>query len=62
MSRVTADTRVVRVRGELFISVTTLEELKTNMAIDDPIAWLEEIQTLNAIIKNAYIAAGKLNI
>jgi hypothetical protein len=62
MSKVTANTRVMRTNGELFISVQTLEQLATNMILDNPQDWAEEIRTLKGIIKNAHVAAEHLHI
>lgn len=59
---ISADTRVVRVSGELFVSLQTIEQLAVNMVFDDPAAWKIEINTLKTLAKNAREAARLENM
>lgn len=59
---ISADTRVVRVSGELFVSLQTIEQLAVNMVFDDPAAWKIEINTLKTLAKNAREAARLANM
>jgi hypothetical protein len=59
---ISANTRVVRVSGELFVSLHTIEELAVKMVFDNPATWTVEIETLKTLARNAREAARRLNI